>query len=85
MRVDESLCAFDQTRELMRVAKLQPVSKLSKIVQSGPVNTRIQQNLIFTKFCLSDYSNMTSVMVNSHQLSPRLTRPQVKTAVKRLF
>ena len=40
-RVDVSLCVFDQSRQLMKVAKLPPVSKLSKIVQSGPVNKRI--------------------------------------------
>ena len=55
----------------MSVAKLSPVSKLSKIVQSGPVNKCIQQNLIFIKFCLSDW--IASGVVNSHQLSPRLT------------
>ncbi len=57
-------------------------SRLSKIVQSGLVNKRSQQNLIFTSFenvkfkinyklCLSD--RVTCRIVNSHQLSPRLT------------
>ena len=49
MRVNESLCAFDQSIELMRVAKLlQVCSWLIEIVQNGPVIKHSQQNVIFT-------------------------------------
>ena len=44
---------------------------IASLAKSGPVNKRIQQNLIFKTFCLSDL--VTSGVVNSHPISPRLT------------
>ena len=41
----------------------------SSLAHSGPVNKHSQQNLIFT------IKNLQAGVVNSHQLSPRLTRP----------
>ncbi len=67
MRVCARLTSHESWWELQNCCRFALCSsRLSKIVQSGPVNKHSQQNLIFTKFVW-----MTGV-VNSHQLSPRL-------------
>ena len=69
VRVCARLTSHKSWRELQNCQLLALCSsRLSKIVRSGPVNKRIQKNLIFTKFCLSDMDN-----IRSGQLSLRLS------------